>query len=237
MGGVKSSTNMKEATWLLYSFDVKLEGKNACRLSDKMMMNHGNTVCLSGTIHAPVPSAPDADCEEVLMRFPVESYDDQKKRKGPPYDGCQSHHVIQNSHFQYPRGNTLTEICPNYKEGMAPCIPLTDGTDTNTAHGRTSQTQKGDAKRHRKAYREDGKSPTYEDARSDAKKQLTDKEPGPGLNEEEAECILVEVDKIFQKMCEEGMEDTSNFKLRPPGQRGKGLPKPATSGSGVGGAC
>jgi uncharacterized Zn-binding protein involved in type VI secretion len=45
-GGVKSSTNMKEATWLLYSFDVKIDGKNACRLSDKMMMNHGNTVCL-----------------------------------------------------------------------------------------------------------------------------------------------------------------------------------------------
>jgi uncharacterized Zn-binding protein involved in type VI secretion len=54
-GGVKSSTNMKEATWLLYSFDVKIEGKNACRLSDKMMMNHGNTACLGGTIHAPVP--------------------------------------------------------------------------------------------------------------------------------------------------------------------------------------
>ncbi len=46
VGGVKSSTNMKEATWILYSFDVKIEGKNACRLSDKMMMNHGNTGCL-----------------------------------------------------------------------------------------------------------------------------------------------------------------------------------------------
>ena len=47
-GGVKSSTNMKEAAWILYSFDVKLDGKNACRKSDKMTMNHGNTVCLSG---------------------------------------------------------------------------------------------------------------------------------------------------------------------------------------------
>jgi hypothetical protein len=54
-GGIKSSTNMKEATWLLYSFDVKMDGKNACRLSDKMMMNHGNTVSLGGAIHAPVP--------------------------------------------------------------------------------------------------------------------------------------------------------------------------------------
>ena len=45
-GGVKSSTNMKEAKWILYSFDVKLEGKNACRLSDKMTNNHANTVSL-----------------------------------------------------------------------------------------------------------------------------------------------------------------------------------------------
>jgi Domain of unknown function (DUF4150) len=53
-GGVKSSTNMKEATWILYSFDVKLEGRNACRLSDKMLMNHGNTVCLGGEGQEPV---------------------------------------------------------------------------------------------------------------------------------------------------------------------------------------
>ena len=39
-GGVKSSTSMKEATWMLYSFDVMLEGKNACRLTDKMFMIH-----------------------------------------------------------------------------------------------------------------------------------------------------------------------------------------------------
>jgi hypothetical protein len=49
-GGVKSSTFIKEATWLLYSFDVMLEGKNACRLSDKLFMNHQNTVCLQGWI-------------------------------------------------------------------------------------------------------------------------------------------------------------------------------------------
>lgn len=48
LGGVKSKTIMKEATWLSYSFDVKMEGKNACRKSDKMLMNHGNTACLAG---------------------------------------------------------------------------------------------------------------------------------------------------------------------------------------------
>jgi hypothetical protein len=45
-GGVKSSVNMKEAKWILYSMDVKLEGKNACRNIDKMTNNHENTVCL-----------------------------------------------------------------------------------------------------------------------------------------------------------------------------------------------
>jgi hypothetical protein len=47
-GGVKSNVNMKEATWILYSFDVKMDGANACRKSDKMMMNHENTVCMAG---------------------------------------------------------------------------------------------------------------------------------------------------------------------------------------------
>jgi hypothetical protein len=66
-GGVKSSTNMKEATWILYSFDVKIEGKNACRLSDKMMMNHGNSACLGGTLHAPVPVITEG-CDEAMLQ-------------------------------------------------------------------------------------------------------------------------------------------------------------------------
>lgn len=45
-GGVKSSVNMKAAKWILYSMDVKIEGKNACRLSDKMTSNDENTVSL-----------------------------------------------------------------------------------------------------------------------------------------------------------------------------------------------
>ncbi len=63
-GGVKSSTNMKEATWITYSFDVKLDGKNACRLSDKMQMNHGNTVCLAGFVQKPVPRSLEKEKKE-----------------------------------------------------------------------------------------------------------------------------------------------------------------------------
>ena len=49
-GGVKSSTFMKEATWILYSFDVKLQKKNAARLSDKMFHNAENAANLGGEL-------------------------------------------------------------------------------------------------------------------------------------------------------------------------------------------
>ena len=51
-GGVKSSTFMKESTWILYSFDVKMDGQNACRLTDKKFQNHENTADLAGEIQA-----------------------------------------------------------------------------------------------------------------------------------------------------------------------------------------
>jgi hypothetical protein len=54
-GGVKSSTFMKESTWILYSFDVKMDGENACRLSDKKFQNHENTVDLAGATQPPTP--------------------------------------------------------------------------------------------------------------------------------------------------------------------------------------
>ncbi|WBS00588.1 DUF4150 domain-containing protein [Pseudoduganella sp. SL102] len=53
-GGVKSSTFMKESTWILYSFDVKMDGKNACRLTDKKFQNHENTVDIAGAFQIPV---------------------------------------------------------------------------------------------------------------------------------------------------------------------------------------
>jgi len=59
VGGVLSGTFIKEATWITYSFDVKLEGKGACRLTDKMFHNHQNTVNLAGKIHSPLPTADD----------------------------------------------------------------------------------------------------------------------------------------------------------------------------------
>lgn len=50
LGGVKSSTFIKESTWILYSFDVKMEGQGACRLTDKKFQNHENTADLGGVV-------------------------------------------------------------------------------------------------------------------------------------------------------------------------------------------
>lgn len=53
-GGVKSSTFMKEATWILYSFDVKMDGKSAARLTDKMFHNSENAANLGGEAQQPL---------------------------------------------------------------------------------------------------------------------------------------------------------------------------------------
>jgi hypothetical protein len=41
-GGVMSSVNMGECEFMMYSFDVKFEGKNVCRLGDPMFHNKKN---------------------------------------------------------------------------------------------------------------------------------------------------------------------------------------------------
>lgn len=47
-GGIKSGTFLAEADFITHSFDVFFEGKPACRLTDKMWMNHRNTVNMAG---------------------------------------------------------------------------------------------------------------------------------------------------------------------------------------------
>jgi len=81
-GGVKSSTFMKEATWILYSFTVKLQGKGAARFTDKMFHNAENTVNLSGLINPPVV---DAEFEGIIKDC-VNAASDQwdANNGGPP---------------------------------------------------------------------------------------------------------------------------------------------------------
>jgi uncharacterized Zn-binding protein involved in type VI secretion len=49
-GGVTSSTFKKETAWISYSFDVKMDGGNTCRHTDKKFHNHKNTVNLAGNL-------------------------------------------------------------------------------------------------------------------------------------------------------------------------------------------
>lgn len=228
--GVVTSKNKGEANFICWSMDVKFEGENVPRHLD--MMGHNEQCEPTNTPPWPYTDSmsmpPPVDCEKVKERYPVEPYNEQRKKTGATYEGKQSHHVIQNAHFQKPRGTTIKEICPGYSEGAAPCISLEDGTDTNTEHGRVSQMQKADAKR----YRDRGTNPTYPEARADAQNQLAAK-PKPGLSKDEAECILKEVDKQFEKMC----NGTGGKQLRPPGQRGTWKPDVPASGGGVGGAA
>jgi hypothetical protein len=76
-GSVKSSTFMKESTWILYSFDVKMEGKGACRLTDKKFQNHENTVDMAGTIQDPKDVA---ELETMLCEIWKECEDSVNKK-------------------------------------------------------------------------------------------------------------------------------------------------------------
>jgi len=79
-GGVKSNTFMKESTWITYSPDVKMDGKNACRLTDKKFQNHQNTVDMAGTLQQPL-----AVTEDKLQKICCEC---DKETDPGPYDDC-----------------------------------------------------------------------------------------------------------------------------------------------------
>jgi uncharacterized Zn-binding protein involved in type VI secretion len=64
-GGVVSGVFGMEATFISFSPTVMIEGKPACRLTDKMLMNKANTVCMSGeqqcSISAADPTSQSSD--------------------------------------------------------------------------------------------------------------------------------------------------------------------------------
>lgn len=78
-GGVASSTFIKEATWMTFSFDVKLQGKAACRLTDKMFHNHQNTMNTGGEIQAPLKLTENHKCTNWSAEWtdgPLEIFED-----------------------------------------------------------------------------------------------------------------------------------------------------------------
>jgi len=66
-GGVVSNVFAMEATFVSFSPTVMFEGKPVCRLTDKMLMNKGNTVCMGGVLQSPLPPAEPLACTEELV--------------------------------------------------------------------------------------------------------------------------------------------------------------------------
>ncbi|MDH4243245.1 MAG: DUF4150 domain-containing protein [Nitrospira sp.] len=74
-GGVKSSVNMKATDWITYSFDVKMDGKNACRHTDKKFHNNQNTVDLGGNLD---PDNPPLGVSPKKWKECIEQHDKYK---------------------------------------------------------------------------------------------------------------------------------------------------------------
>ncbi len=66
-GGIVSGTNLAETDWITHSFDVFFEGKPACRLTDKLFMNHRNTVNMAGLKQRDLPKDEQAFYDELCQ--------------------------------------------------------------------------------------------------------------------------------------------------------------------------
>jgi Toxin PAAR-like domain len=97
-GGVISGVNLDKATWLSWSPNVFMEGRACCRLTDKMLLNRGNTVSVGGKWHHPISATHpeltelcDIACECIEMGDPhqtcVASKIKQRYPNAKPPDG------------------------------------------------------------------------------------------------------------------------------------------------------
>jgi len=83
-GGIISGVNMKASTWITYSMNVKVEGKNIARLSDKMFMNNKNTISgVGGHLEMPLYSGPDPVMKALCKIF-CEAREEWLNCKPPP---------------------------------------------------------------------------------------------------------------------------------------------------------
>jgi len=94
---------------MLYSFDVKMDGKNACRLTDKKFQNHGNTVDMMGAGGIPVP-VPD-NFVEVLCRFLRECTEAHDKGGKPTRSWCKQPSGTPGETNAMQRGKDIDACC------------------------------------------------------------------------------------------------------------------------------
>jgi len=79
VGGVKSNVFKKATDWITYSFDVKMDGKNACRHTDKKFHNDKNTVDLAGNLDPNNPPPGLTPEQKALWKPCVEQHDKYKE--------------------------------------------------------------------------------------------------------------------------------------------------------------
>src|SRR5262249_35111673 len=116
--GTVTHTITGKVYFISWSMNILIEEENVVRHLDRTTSNHASPMADDAVAMVQVEMmspAPPVDCEQVKAKYPIESYDEQKKKceqgGAGVYKGCQSHHVIQNAHFQEPRGTTVKEIC------------------------------------------------------------------------------------------------------------------------------
>lgn len=89
MGGVVSGTRGAETDWITHSFDVFIERRPACRLTDKLFMNHRNTVNMAGLKQRDLPQ-PDQEFFDELCEMACECLNTLKGQlaQGETYQQC-----------------------------------------------------------------------------------------------------------------------------------------------------
>ncbi|WP_199540753.1 DUF4150 domain-containing protein [Paraburkholderia kururiensis] len=89
MGGVVSGTHEAETDWITHSFDVFVDKKPACRLTDKLFMNHRNTVNMAGLKQRDLPKK-DQDFFDKLCQMACECLNELKGKlePGQTYQDC-----------------------------------------------------------------------------------------------------------------------------------------------------
>jgi hypothetical protein len=117
-GGVKSSTFKKESTWITYSFDVKIEGKNACRLSDKKFQNHENTVDMGGAGGITVEAI--AKFTKMLCKFLKECTEAHDKGTPPDKARCDAPGAAPPDTYAMDRGTAIDKCCKEKIEAKKP---------------------------------------------------------------------------------------------------------------------
>ncbi len=111
--GIKSGTIKDKATWVSWSPNVFLEGKNACRLSDKMLLNKGNSASLGGEQQPNLSNTNELIeflCEIACECFNAKKFQNcvAKKIKQKAKDGLQAEKSYQRENGKWRKVETKT---------------------------------------------------------------------------------------------------------------------------------